>query len=213
MSARTSKGLRGAAPARRPPRTQRQAAIARAPLTVSREELLTDGSDREFRTLVHGLLAFDAVHAAIRDGYAALLGLAGPQYTIMLCIRTLSDSGPVNVRTVAEHLRLSGSFVTVETNNLERGGLLRKARGIEDRRMVALTLTSKGIALLDSIASLRQQVNDVEFGCLGEAEFRTLVPLVARLIQSGKQALALLDYLKAHRLDAAGAGSRAAALS
>lgn len=170
----------------------------KAPLTVTREELLVDGSDRAFRDLVHGLLTFQSIHAAIRDGYASLLNLGGPQYTILLCIRSLCDDGPVNVRTVADRLRLSGSFVTAETRNLERIGLVARARGAEDRRMVSLSLTPEAIALLDSIASLRQQVNDVEFGCLGTEEFRLLVPLVERLVQSGERALALQNYLKAH---------------
>src|SRR5690242_11025860 len=73
----------------------RRATRSGAPLTVSRPELLVDGTDREFRKLVHGLFTFFALHTAIRDGYAAALGLPGPQYTILLCVRNLSDAGPV----------------------------------------------------------------------------------------------------------------------
>jgi len=168
-----------------------------APLTVSRKELLTGASDTDFRRLVHGLLPFLAIHTSIRDGYASVLGLAGPQYTILLCIRTLHPAGPVSVKMLADHLRLSGSFITAETNALERKGLVVKARGATDRRMVELSLTSAGAGLLDSIAELRQQVNDVQFGCLSREEFRQLVPLVERLIASGERALALLQYLRA----------------
>jgi len=165
------------------------------PLTVSRHELLADGTDRDFRRLVHGLLPFLAIHTAIRDGYAALLGLTGPQYTIMLCIRNLNSAGAVSVKTVAQHLRLSGSFIAAETKSLEKNGLITKDRDEEDRRMVSLSLTPKGEELLDSIAGLRQQVNDVQFGDLSNEEFRMLVPLIERLIPSGERALALLDYL------------------
>ena len=168
----------------------------KAPLTISRAELLVDGSDGQFRKLVEGLLTFFASHVAIRDGYASLLGLTGAQYTIMLCIRNLSDGGPVNVGTVASHLRLTGSFITVETKALERRGLVYRERGAEDRRMVSLSLASKGIALLDSIADMRRQVNDVEFDCLGRRDFELLVPLVERLIQSSERALALQTYLR-----------------
>jgi DNA-binding MarR family transcriptional regulator len=184
-------------------KASRPAKSAKAPLTVSREELLSDGTDRDFRALVQGLLTFFGSHVAIRDGYASLLGLTGPQYTIMLCIRNLSDGGPVSVGTVAVHLRLSGSFITVETKTLEQRGLVSKDRGTEDRRVVSLSLTPNGVALLDSIAGLRRQVNDVEFGCLSKAEFQMLVPLVERLIQSGERALALQNYLKTHGADLA----------
>lgn len=170
-------------------------AASKAPLTVSRSELLADGTDRDFRRLVHGLLPFLATHTAIRDGYAALLGLTGPQYTIMLCIRNLGQPDSPSIKTVADHLRLSASFITAETKALERSGLIAKERDEGDRRMVCLSLTPKGEELLDSIADLRQQVNDVEFGCLSNEEFRLLVPLIERLIPSAERALALLHYM------------------
>lgn len=177
---------------------KKKSAKARLP-TVARQELLSeDGSDRDFRRLVEGLLPFLGIHTAIRDSYASLLGLPGPQYTILLCIRNLEGAGPVNVTTIANTLRQSGSFITAETNALEQKGLLVKARGAEDRRKVSISLTAKCSELLDSIASLRQRVNDVQFGCLNREEFEMLVPLIERLVQSGERALALLNYLKSH---------------
>jgi DNA-binding MarR family transcriptional regulator len=193
---RARRSSRDAAKAARP------ANPPKAPMTVSREELLIDGTDRSFRVLVQGLLKFLAVHAAIRDGYASLVNLPGPRYTILLCIRNLCDAGPVNIRTVADHLRLSGSYVTIETKALEQMGLVSKERGADDRRMVSLSVTPKGTALLDSIASLRQRINDVEFEPLSKEEFQMLVPVIERLVQSGERALALQNYLRAHRMDA-----------
>jgi DNA-binding MarR family transcriptional regulator len=168
----------------------------RPPLTVSRPQLLVNGSDKEFRRLVHGLLAFLAIHTSIRDGYAEIVGLGGQQYTILLCIRHLAATKPVSVRTIADHLRLSGSFITVETNKLEAMGFVRKERQVGDRRMVSLKLTARGNSLLDSIAPLRRRVNDTQFGNLSAVEFRQLVSTVYQLIESGDRALALLQFLK-----------------
>ena len=177
--------------------TPRDAAgIDRPPLTVSRSALLVDGSDGEFRKLVHGLFAFLAAHESVRDGYADLVGLTGPQYSMLLCIRHLGAAGPVAVRDVAGHLGYSGSHVTVETNKLAARILIAKERAITDRRRVDLTVTAEGAALLDGIAPLRRQVNDVQFGRLDESEFRHLVPLVGRLTQSSREALSLLAYLR-----------------
>lgn len=201
MQKRAGKPSTGRKSAKSPHATAATARPARAPLTVSREELLIDDSDAQFRLLVQRLLTFLSIHAAIRDGYASLLNVTGQQYTILLCIRHLCDRGSVNVRTVADHLRLSSSYVTVETKTLEQGGLVYKERGTDDRRTVSLSLTPKGIALLDSIAALRRQVNDVQFGCLSRGEFQQLVPLVERLVQSGERALALQGYLRAHGMD------------
>jgi DNA-binding MarR family transcriptional regulator len=177
-------------------RSQRKPARpAKPPLTVTRPQLLINGSDHEFRRLVHGLLSYLAIHTSIRDGYAEILGLGGQQYTILLCIRHLGATTPVSVRTVADQLRLSGSFITVETNKLEAMGLVRKERQTADRRMLSLTVTARGNALLDSIAPLRQRVNDVQFSTLNATDFRQLVAIVYRLIDSGDRANSLLQYL------------------
>ena len=60
----------------------------------------------------------------------------------------------------------TGSFITVETNKLEKMGLVYKRRQTNDKRMVSLSLTPQGNELLDSIAPLRQQVNNLQFGTL-----------------------------------------------
>jgi hypothetical protein len=52
-------------PARKPSRRQRP-----IPLTTSRPELIVNGSDREFRELVHNLFGFFALHERIRNGHA-----------------------------------------------------------------------------------------------------------------------------------------------
>lgn len=170
----------------------------KAPLTVTREELLIDGGDFAFRTLVQNLLTFLSIHAAIRDGYASLLDLPGPRYTILLCIRKLGDTGPVNITTAADNLRLSGSYITTETKALEQMGLVRKERGSVDRRTVSLSVTAKGVAVLDSITALRQRINDIEFGCLSKSEFQFLVPIVEHLIQTSERALAMQQFLATH---------------
>jgi DNA-binding MarR family transcriptional regulator len=150
---------------------------------------------------VERLLTFSAIHSAIRDGYASMLNLSGPRYTILLCIRNLSDSGMVNIKTVADHLRFSGSYVSVETKSLVKMGLAYKELSPDDRRMISLGLTQKGTDLLDSIAAMRKKINSIEFGCLNKMEFRMLVPLVDRLVQSGERALALQNYLREHGMD------------
>src|SRR5258708_7196347 len=89
-------------------------------LTVSRPELLVNGADAQFRSFVHGMLAFAGQLEAVRDGFAALLGLTGIRYTILISISHLQSDGEVTVGAVADHLHLSGAFVTTETGKLLR---------------------------------------------------------------------------------------------
>ena len=95
-------------------------------MTVTRPELLNDGTDRDFRKLVHNIFAFMARHEAIRDGHAKQIGLAGIEYTILISIGHLGLDGDVNVKTVADHLHMSGAFVTTVTSKLQTLGLAEK---------------------------------------------------------------------------------------
>jgi DNA-binding MarR family transcriptional regulator len=168
------------------------------PLTISRPELKIDGSDHEFRSFVHGMLAFAARLEAVRSGFAGLVGLTGIQYTILISVKHLELQGQVNVSTIAEHLRVSGAFVTIETGKLLKLGLLTKRPDPEDRRRVCLSVTAKGRERLKRLAPAQVKVNDVLFEFMDAAEFRQLRGMVDRMTSCGDRAVALLDYLSKH---------------
>ncbi len=167
----------------------------RATLTTSRPELLVDGSDAQFRRLVHSLFGFLVRHQTLREGHAAVIGLAGIEYTTLISIRHLSAQGDVHVRAVADHLHLSGAFVTTVTNKLETKGLITKTSHPEDRRRISLMVTSHGAELLERLAPTQQRINDEQFGVLGAKEFQQLLDMVQRLVESSDRAIALQRYL------------------
>jgi DNA-binding MarR family transcriptional regulator len=167
------------------------------PLTTSRPELLVGGRDREFRHLIHALFGFAAHHERIRAGHARVIGLAGIEYTVLISIAHLSQDGDVNVKTVADHLYLSGAFITAVAGKLMRLGLIDKATSAEDRRRVSLTVSAQGRAALERLAPIQRKVNDAEFGSLTREEFQLLTGIVDRLIDSGARAVALQNYLLA----------------
>ena len=165
------------------------------PLTTSRPELLVGGRDRDFRHLVHGLFGFAAHHERIRSGHARVIGLAGIEYTVLISIAHLSQDGDVNVKAVADHLYLSGAFITAVTGRLLKLGLIDKKIDPDDRRRVALTVSANGRAALERLAPTQREVNDVEFGSLSREEFQLLTGIVDRLIEGGARAVALQNYL------------------
>lgn len=169
------------------------------PFTVSRPELLAGGTDREFRHLVHGLFGFLARHERIRAGHAKIIGLAGIEYTALISIAQLSLDGDVNIKTVADHLHLSGAFITSVARRLLGLGMILKRTDAGDRRRVTLTVSAKGRLALKRLAPIQRQVNDVEFAVLGREEFRLLINIVDRLIESADRAVALQTYLLASR--------------
>lgn len=167
----------------------------RAALTTSRPELLVEGSDAQFRRLVHSLFGFLVRHQTLREGHAAVIGLAGIEYTTLISIRHLSAQGDVHVRAVADHLHLSGAFVTTVTNKLEMKGLITKTAHPEDRRRMSLVVTPHGADLLERLAPTQLQINDVQFGVLSAREFHQLLDMVQRLVESSDRAIALQRYL------------------
>lgn len=167
------------------------------PLTVTRPELINNGSDREFRRLVHGLLGFLARHEQIRAGHGKAIGLAGVEYSTLISIAHLSVDGDVNVKTVADHLHLSGAFVTTLAQRLLKKGLIHKRTDPEDRRRVTLTVSAKGHALLEKLAPMQRKVNDAEFGSLSRDDLKYMTQIVDQLVESSDRALALQAYLLA----------------
>jgi DNA-binding MarR family transcriptional regulator len=178
------------------PRQSSRHVHKKAPLTISLPEMLVDGSDRHFRRLVHSLFGFFARHEAVRGGHAARIGLVGIEYTTLISIRHLdAEEGDVNVNRVADHLHLSGAFVTTVTNKLLKRGLIHKSVDPADRRRVKLQVSDKGDALLAELAPVQRQVNNVQFGCLSKAEFLQLLDMAERLIASSESAVRLQAYL------------------
>lgn len=164
------------------------------PLTVTRPELLSDGTDRDFRRLVHNIFAFMARHESIRDGHARQIGLAGIEYTILISIGHLGLDGDVNVKTIADHLHMSGAFVTTVTSKLQTLGLIEKTQDSADRRRISLAITEKGKAMLRKLAPYQREINDVEFSPLSREDFQIISRILEALIDSSDKAFALQRY-------------------
>ena len=190
MARQKAKAERGPVPRRADPNGSRGG----LPLTVTRRELLNDGTDRDFRKLVHNIFAFMARHESIRDGHARQIGLAGVEYTILISIGHLGLDGDVNVKTIADHLHMSGAFVTTVTSKLQTLGLIEKTQDNVDRRRIALAITEKGKALLRQLAPYQREINDVEFGPLSREDFQAISRILEALIGSSDEAFALQRY-------------------
>ena len=171
----------------------------RRPLTVSRRSLLVKGSDAEFRSLIHDLIAYGHRLDACRDGFAAIAGISGVQYEILMLV-SRTDGLPVG--EVATRLHRSGAFITVEANKMAGQGILDKAADPRDGRKVILRMTAKSLLLLEKLAPYQRRVNDVLFQKLDARGFRQLRTLARDLVAQGDRAVATLELLL-HEAEAA----------
>lgn len=146
--------------------------------------------------MVHAFFAFLVRHEAVRAGHARFIDLAGVEYTILISIGNLSARGEtVNVNRLSSHLYLSGAFITTVVNRLVRMGLVNKTVDQTDKRKVILTLTPSARERLLRLAPVQRQVNDVQFGSLGEGDMARLVSMLEGLIEGSDRALKLQEYL------------------
>jgi len=158
-------------------------------LTVTRPALLRRGSDAEFRGLIHDLIAYGHRLDACRDAFAAIAGISGAQYEILMLV---SRADGLSIGEIAARLHRSGAFITIEASRLVERGLLAKAADPRDGRRVLLRRNPRALQVLRRMAPHQRRINDVLFACLDARRFRELRALAAELVRCGDRAVAML---------------------
>jgi MarR family transcriptional regulator, organic hydroperoxide resistance regulator len=169
------------------------------PLTVSRPALLARGSDAEFRGLIHDLIAYGHKLDACREAFAAIAGISGAQYEILMLV---SRANGLSIGEVAARLHRSGAFITIEANKLVARGILEKGSDPGDGRRVLLRSNARSFQLLERLAPYQRRINDVLFEFLDAKRFRRLRALAGDLVTAGDRAVAMLELLL-HEAEAA----------
>jgi DNA-binding MarR family transcriptional regulator len=166
----------------------------RRPATVSRPELLADGSDHEFRTFLHSFMVFSRRLDAVRSYLAQAIGVSPPQYELLSHLRECTSAGGLTVNEAAARLHCSGAFVTTVAGKLERAGLVIRTRDPNDARRVRLTISSDCDKRMRNIAPVQRQLNDALFASLSAKQFHTLREVFPSLADDGDRTLALAEF-------------------
>ena len=156
------------------------------PLSTSLEVFLDGGSDERFRDLIYKVLSTSALMLRSRDRFATVMGVSGPQYSMMVAI---GEAGSATVGQIAEKLRVSSPFVTAEVGKLVRKGALSRELNQNDRRSSLLTLTKKGKDMIVSVGPLRQMTNDIIFGSLTKEQALAIHAIMDKLVVDSERAL------------------------
>ncbi|MEN3346341.1 MAG: hypothetical protein V7635_2917 [Arthrobacter sp.] len=164
--------------------------------TTTIPALLDNGDDHRFRQFIYDALAFGTRLEAVRNGLGALIGLTGPQYSILITIRMLEKEGSrPAVIDVADYMHVSGAFVTSEVNKLKKAGLVAKEADQNDRRRVLLALTEEAELRLHELIRYQTPVNDTLFGSLSREEFEVLCSVLPKLVAQADAAVREVNYL------------------
>lgn len=165
----------------------------RRPLTVARPELLSDGTDLNFRQFLHAFMVFSRRLEAIRSYLAQQIGVSAPQYEILSHLRENAASGGLTVNEAAERLHCSGAFVTTEAGKLHRAGLVLRKRDPQDARRVRLMLSAACERRFRQMAPLQRQLNDALFASVTARQFQVLGEAFQHLMDDGDRAVALAE--------------------
>lgn len=168
----------------------------RLPPSTSRAALLdAGGNDAVFRRLVYDILTMAGNFDRIRERMAATLGLTGIQYHILMAVAEAGEGKPVTVSAIADHLHITGSYVTMESRKLARMGLLDKLRNPEDRRSVLLSLTDESRKKLEDFAPQLREINDALFCDIGPKTFRQFCYIVDHMRRTSARTADLAEHL------------------
>jgi len=168
-------------------------------LTVSRPDLLEDGSDLRLRAVIHRLHSHGQIMDQLASGFGELYGVSGVQHQMMTTIQRLQGVDGVAVVEVAEYIHRSGAFVTVETGKLVGAGLVEKGSDINDGRRVLLRLTPEGNKRLADLAPIQRSINDLMFSFLDREKFQQLAELLEELLPSTEHAADMLKLINKDR--------------
>ena len=178
---------------KRPVPAPDQAAAEALPLSVTRPEILIDGSDREFRRLIHRMLIGQARLDVVRECIAGRIGVSGTQYTMLMSVLHLQGTAGVSITALADYLEVTGPHVTGVVGKLVAGGFVRKAVNPKDRRGVLVKLTPVGRKKLLQAFAFISAVNDRLFEGVGREEYRAVASFNARFIRNTQATLDWID--------------------
>jgi DNA-binding MarR family transcriptional regulator len=163
------------------------------PLSVTHPALLLDGSDREFRRLIHRMLIGSVRLSAVRESIAGRIGVSGTQYTMLMSVLHLQGTDGISIGALSDYLDVTGPHVTGIVGTLVKQGLLRKAVNPKDRRGVLVSLSPVGRKRLLQAFDFISSVNDRLFEGVSREEYRTVANFNARFVRNTQATLDWID--------------------
>jgi DNA-binding MarR family transcriptional regulator len=127
--------------------------------------------------------------AALEEPIGKLLkarGLSEATYNTLRILRGEQRAGAAGVscNTIGDRLLSRVPDVTRLVDRLERKGLARRTRGKEDRRVVLISITPKGLGLLDKLDRPIMDAHKRQLRHMARAELETL----NRLLEKARRA-------------------------
>lgn len=106
-------------------------------------------------------------------------GLSPAQLAILFAVVQAKDP---SIKTLAQNFCMTSSAATQTVNALVRDGMLARRESQEDRRKIVLTLTKRGVTLLEKAKKQRRATLAKMLEPLSDTELRTLSTLHDKIL-------------------------------
>ncbi|MGK2962215.1 MAG: MarR family winged helix-turn-helix transcriptional regulator [Gemmatimonadaceae bacterium] len=123
----------------------------------------------------------------LTDGFEQMLkpyGITGTQYNVLRILRGAEPAGLCRHEVSARLLNRMPDATRL-LDRMEEAGLVTRARGTEDRRMVKTHITERGMELVDSLDAAVEAEHLKQLGHLSREQLATLIELLT-LVRSRK---------------------------
>lgn len=121
-------------------------------------------------------------------------GVSGGAYNVLRILRGEAEGGAmragVPTQVIGERLITPVPDVTRLVDRLEKAGLVERARTSEDRRVVLLSITTRGLGLLATLDGPVRELHRAQLSHLSAAELKELIRLLEK---SREPAMACMD--------------------
>lgn len=157
--------------------------------TISRDDLLSDGSDDWLREIIYRLAQVSGRLSTFRDAFGREIDLTPSQFLVLMGVAYKQGKNGVAIAPLAQHIGLAATHVTTEVGRLVRRDILAKRPSEEDRRSVLVSLTKKGETLVNQVSPLVRNVNDILFRGVSKEELQVVMGFAEKLILNSEYAL------------------------
>ena len=106
-------------------------------------------------------------------------GLSHPKYNVLRILRGIGEPG-VPCQEIAQRMISRVPDVTRLVDGLQKAGLARRCRGQNDRRVVLVNLTQKGLRVLAKLDKPVNELNKQQLGHLSRTELAELSRLLVK---------------------------------
>ena len=142
-----------------------------------RRHKISESERQALATYVVLMRAAESVTAALRPGLARM-ELTDSQFGVLEALYSL---GPLCQRSLGEKILKTSGNITMVIDNLEKQDLVARNRSPEDRRMVMISLTEKGMHVIAHVFPVHAKNVLAEMSHITDAERTDLRRLCKKL--------------------------------